>query len=340
MRRLAVLAASVVLGLPAAAQAAPNATFSLSVPSSCAAGYCSVILTYDPASLAAPPARLAIAWDHRGAPDAPLVPDLVTSCGEPLPPPGELPERQYPCTFESTTYETAGPHTIVLEVTDRDGATARSAQTIKAVAAAGDQPVRKPTGTTDSSTQGEYELCLNVPANVVCKPGDGMQTAGGGEKVSHKGWPKITGVFWKVNDSRGHPKTGGPLNDELLGHHGGDRLNGGAGRDVLWGDWDPKNNNGTQHDVLRGGTGNDFIYPSHGKTEVYAGPGKDYIWAFYGRGMIDCGPGYDMVRVRTNGAFKLRNCEVVGHFCQFGADGKGGCLKPGESRAATVRRVS
>jgi Ca2+-binding RTX toxin-like protein len=167
-----------------------------------------------------------------------------------------------------------------------------------------------------------------------------MRTAGGGEKVSHKGWPAITGVFWKVNGDRGYPKTGGPDNDELLGHHGNDRLGGGAGRDVLWGDWDPRNNNTSQHDVLRGGPGNDFIYPSHGKTEVYGGAGRDYVWAFYGRGTIDCGPGYDMVRVRTNGAFKLRGCEVVGHFCQFGSDGKGGCLKPGEKRKATRARVS
>jgi hypothetical protein len=92
-----------------------------------------------------------------------------------------------------------------------------------------------------------------------------------------------------------------------------------------------------QRDVLRGGSGNDFIYPSHGLTRVYAGSGRDCIWAFYGRGTIDCGPGYDIVRVRTNGAFKRHGCEVVGHFCQFGADGHGGCLKPGESRAARRR---
>ena len=40
-------------------------------------------------------------------------------------------------------------------------------------------------------------------------------------------------------------KAGGPLNDELLGHHGSDRLSGKGGHDILWGDWDPKNNNST-----------------------------------------------------------------------------------------------
>ncbi|HEY6761153.1 MAG TPA: hypothetical protein VI318_16775, partial [Baekduia sp.] len=181
-------------------------------------------------------------------------------------------------------------------------------------------------------------LCRNTPANVSCRAGGGMQTAGGGEKVSHTGWPAITGVFWKVLDSAGRKKTGGPANDELLGHHGSDVLNGGKGKDVLWGDWDPSNNNSRQHDVLIGGAGNDFIYPSHGTTTVKAGPGKDYIWAFYGKGTIDCGAGYDTVRVRLNGAFRLRNCERVGHFCQYGADGHGGCLKPGAKRAAAARR--
>ena len=41
---------------------------------------------------------------------------------------------------------------------------------------------------------------------------------------------------------------------------------------------------------------------------VSGGPGNDYIWAFYGHGVIDCGPGHDTVRVRMNGAYKLRGC--------------------------------
>ena len=185
-----------------------------------------------------------------------------------------------------------------------------------------------------------YTLCANTPPNVVCKPGNGMRTAGGGEKVSHKGWPAITGVFWKVNDSQNSTKTGGPDNDEILGHHGSDQLDGAGGKDVLWGDWDPKNNNTSQRDVLTGGPGNDFIYPSHGTTQVDAGPGNDHVWAYYGRGTIDCGPGHDVARVRTNSAFTLRNCEVVGHFCGHGSNGNGGCLKPGQSRKARRARVT
>ena len=150
----------------------------------------------------------------------------------------------------------------------------------------------------------------------------------------------MTGVLWKVLDSGDHEKAGGDANDELLGHHGSDRIDGGAGSDILWGDWDPANNNGRQKDVLLGGPGNDFIYPSHGSTVVRAGAGKDFIWAYYGHGTIDCGPGKDTARVRMNGAFKLKRCEKVLHFCAFGADGHGGCLKPGEKRKGIRSRAA
>jgi hypothetical protein len=130
---------------------------------------------------------------------------------------------------------------------------------------------------------------------------------------------------------RAHGKTGGPKNDELLGHHGSDRLSGGPGRDVLWGDWDPKSNNTSQRDILRGGAGNDFLYPSHGSTHTYGGPGDDYVWAYYGRGVIDCGPGRDTARVRFIGnRHRLRGCEIVKHFCGHGTRPDGGCYKPGE----------
>jgi hypothetical protein len=354
VRRLALLTALISLALPAgAAHAAPSAAFSLSAPPTCYAGYCSAYLNY----YATEPVQVSIDWDHQGTLEAPLNAGPPVMC---------LPG---PCGSQSPTYTTAGAHTVVLEVKGSDGTPVRSSQPITVVDLpppprplpytpppavdpyddpdpVSPRPVRKPTRTPTQETPsrsprkpsaGGYALCRSTPANVRCQPGGGRQTAGGGEKVSHKGWPRITGVFWQVMDSTGRRKTGGPDNDELLGHHGSDVLNGAAGKDVLWGDWDPANNNTRQHDVLRGGAGNDFIYPSHGRTQVYAGAGKDYIWAFYGTGLIDCGPGYDTVRVRTNGAFKLRGCEVVGHFCQFGADGKGGCLKPGESRKKVAR---
>lgn len=176
-------------------------------------------------------------------------------------------------------------------------------------------------------------------AGVQCGPGNGRQTVGGGDKVSHKGWPRITGVLAKVLDSSSRRLVGGGANDELLGHHGSDTLVGGAGSDVLWGDWDPANNNAGQRDVIRGGPGNDFIYPSHGRTTVFAGAGNDTIRAFYGRGTIDCGPGTrDLAQIRENGAFRTRNCELIRHFCQFGSKPNGACRKPGEALAARPAR--
>jgi Ca2+-binding RTX toxin-like protein len=193
-------------------------------------------------------------------------------------------------------------------------------------------------GAALASAQEPEDLCAPRRSNEQCGPGNGRRTVGGGDKVPHKGWPAITGILWKVLGSHDARKTGGSDNDELLGHHGSDRISGAGGRDVIWGDWNPRNNTTRQRDVLRGGAGDDWIYPSHGNTRVDAGPGKDYVWAYYGRGVIDCGPGRDTARVRLETAFRVRNCERVLHFCAFGSDGKGGCKKPGEARARVRRR--
>jgi Ca2+-binding RTX toxin-like protein len=186
------------------------------------------------------------------------------------------------------------------------------------------------------------ECGLPAPG-VSCGPGNGRTTKGGGEKVPHDdgaghAWPRITGLLWQVLDGADRAKLGGPDHDELLGHHGSERLSGAGGDDVLWGDWDPRNNTTHQHDVLSGGSGNDWIYPSHGRTRVLGGPGRDYVWAYYGKGTIDCGPGRDTVRVRTNGAFTLRNCEVVRHFCSNGSDSHGNCLSPSGRPVTGARR--
>jgi hypothetical protein len=157
-------------------------------------------------------------------------------------------------------------------------------------------------------------LCAPARSGEQCGPGNGRRTSGGGAKVTHAGWPAVTGILWKVLDSGGHHKAGGEANDELLGHHGSDTIAGGPGDDILWGDWDPSNNNGRQRDALRGGPGNDWIYPGHGSTVVDAGAGSDHIWAYYGHGVIDCGPGRDTARVRMNGAFKLKRCEKILHW--------------------------
>jgi len=102
---------------------------------------------------------------------------------------------------------------------------------------------------------------------------------------------------------------------------------------VLWADGDPKNNTTNQSDVLRGGDDSDFLYPSHGKNLLYGGAGNDRIIAYYGHGTIDCGPGdKDFAQTRwQSSAYKVRNCEIIRHFCAFGSQPNGDCKKPGES---------
>lgn len=201
------------------------------------------------------------------------------------------------------------------------------------------------------------EVCDAAPAGVKCQLGEGRQTDGGPGtgKVSHKGWPKVTGVLW-ILDHNGRRGTGTDLNDELLGGHGNDHLTGGNGHDILWGDMWPTKNNEWQRDTLIGGRGNDWLYASHGNNVVRGGPGRDTIWSYFavktrinagtgndklwvknGRGTVDCGPGKDWIRVPLSG-YRLRGCETVKHYCTFGEDGHGGCKKPGERRSVPARR--
>lgn len=186
--------------------------------------------------------------------------------------------------------------------------------------------------------------CGPPDPGVKCAPGNGRKTTGGGAKAPHDdgaghSWPAITGILWQAVDSGDRQKLGGPGNDELLGHHGNERLQGAGGDDVIWGDWDPHGNTTHQHDVLSGGSGNDWLYPSHGLVTVKSGPGRDYVYAYYGHGTIDCGPGQDVARVRlATSQYKIRNCETIKHFCAFGDNGRGGCFKPGENPKARRAR--
>ncbi len=155
-------------------------------------------------------------------------------------------------------------------------------------------------------------VCPPVKPGEHCGPGKGRQTGGGGDKVSHKGWPAVTGVFFIVQRRGGrHAFTGTNRNDEILGYDGHDRLVGGKGKDILWGDGRAvPYNPASQRDRLSGGPGKDFIYTSHGRNTVKAGKGNDRIYAHWGRGVIDCGPGNDWVGVNNfDFHYKLRNCE-------------------------------
>jgi hypothetical protein len=112
---------------------------------------------------------------------------------------------------------------------------------------------------------------------------------------------------------RGYIVTSAPGHARLLGGHGDDVLFASPWGDVLWGDYKPSGQPTSQRDVLVGGAGPDFLYPSHGRNLIVAGAGNDVIHGHFGRGRIDCGPGRDVVYVhgRKRHAYKLKHCEVV-----------------------------
>jgi hypothetical protein len=296
---------TVIAAGAATAQAAPSAVFGLEASRPCVAGTCSALLTYDVTGLLNA-VTVEVDWDARDSAGG-FQPDDQLDCAPALP--DDLDYGPLPCELDSPVFRVPGTAQVAVRVTDTvDGTQATATQPLVVGAArVGKTPIPGRRGST-------IDLCAPRASGVQCGPGNGRRTSGGGDKVSHAGWPAVTGILWKVLDSTGHKKVGGPANDELLGHHGSDRLFGGKGNDILWGDWDPANNNTHQKDLLDGGPGNDWLYPSHGPSVVRGGPGKDYVWAFYGRGTIDCGPGQDTARVRLNGAWKVRNCERVLHF--------------------------
>ena len=143
--------------------------------------------------------------------------------------------------------------------------------------------------------QDDAAFCAPPEPGLNCGPGNEpderrRRREGAAQRRRRPHWPKISGILWQALDSRDRKKLGGPLNDELLGHHGDERLSGAGGHDVLWGDWDPKNNTTRQRDYLSGGSGNDWLYPSHGRNTILGGPGVDYVYAYYGRARSTAAP--------------------------------------------------
>jgi Ca2+-binding RTX toxin-like protein len=192
---------------------------------------------------------------------------------------------------------------------------------------------------TSALATSDNPVCAHPVDGVSCTDGASRQTSGGNGKVSHVGWPKITGVLRMADDVKGtYVFTGGPDNDELLGARGNDHITGFGGNDVIWGDQLIVGNGPHQVDTLIGGAGKDWIYPSHGKNIMRGGDGDDQIIAYYGHGSIDCGAGDDTAQVRTNGAYTLRSCEHIKHFCANGTRANGDCKQPGER--AVIARLS
>jgi hypothetical protein len=129
-------------------------------------------------------------------------------------------------------------------------------------------------------------------------------------------WPNINGELWINGDDLDTSHTGTVKNDELLGGHGDDRIKGGPGHDVIWGDHKARGNTAAQKDTIHGGRGHDWVYASHGWNVIRGGPGKDTIRVWFGRGFVDCGPGGDdilYVSRTKNKKVKRRNCERVMH---------------------------
>ena len=164
-------------------------------------------------------------------------------------------------------------------------------------------------------------LCSAAAAGASHVPGGGCSDC-----ADHKYWPTIDGVLKRAQGA-GVTYTGTRRSDELLGHHGSDVLRGRDSSDVLWGDWDPSGQPSTQHDLIYGGAGTDFIFGSHGRNTIYAGSGNDVISVHYGRGLVDCGPGrdiYHVARSRRRG-YRFRNCEKVDYRPE---KVRGGPMKP------------
>lgn len=306
---------------------ADAASVDVRVSDPCRAGSCEVSVTAVPTV----PTRLELSLDHRGG-ESEFRPVKATACA----PPSDVSWAYVDavCRLGGKLPRRSG----VIKVAWRlvaDGASGRvRVKNVRVLERSRATPSRRPSSKNKDSAE---VLCRQAKRGDKCQPGGGRRVPGGGEKVSHKGWPSITGVFWQVTGNRGRRFVGGAKNDELLGHHGSDRISGAGGKDVIWGDWNPRDNNTWQRDVLRGGSGNDWIYSSHGRNQISGGPGRDYIWAYYGRGTIDCGPGKnDTARVRLNSAYRVRNCERIKNFCGHGSKPGGGCYKPGE-KAATRR---
>jgi RTX calcium-binding nonapeptide repeat (4 copies) len=170
-----------------------------------------------------------------------------------------------------------------------------------------------PAGVKHPSKYGDCGDCAPIAADVACTLWYGGQTPGGGDSVSHKGWPGLTGIRWQVvkDNNNGEHKTGSKFNDGLYGRNGSDTLKGGDGRDVLWGDASAKVNGSRQKDKLDGGPGSDWIYTAKGSNSVEGGSGDDHIFVFNGHGTVDCGSGDDVVTLRSKGHYKLKRCEKV-----------------------------
>jgi hypothetical protein len=103
--------------------------------------------------------------------------------------------------------------------------------------------------------------------------------------------------------------------NELLGGHGSDTIHAGPAGDVIWGDYKPSGQPGTQHDTIVGGPGRDFVYASHGTNDISSGGGADVIHAHFGRGSIQCSPQTTLyLSRRSRPRYHLSGCRHISYF--------------------------
>ncbi|HLM84996.1 MAG TPA: hypothetical protein VK272_02275 [Solirubrobacteraceae bacterium] len=132
--------------------------------------------------------------------------------------------------------------------------------------------------------------------------------------ASHAGWPSDECLKMdKGSAGRSHTLVGlKDVHNWLLGGYGNDTLYAGDRGDVMWGDYQPEGQQESERDYIHGGAGADWIYSSHGYSEIWTGAGNDHLALVYGHGVIFCdGPGVKTFVMRylpQNRPWKLVGC--------------------------------
>jgi hypothetical protein len=132
--------------------------------------------------------------------------------------------------------------------------------------------------------------------------------------ASHAGWPRDQCLKMdKGSAGLDHTLDGiRTVHNWLLGGYGNDTIIAGDKGDVIWGDYQPAEQSESEHDRLHGGGGSDWIYSSHGSSEIWTGAGNDHVALIYGHGTVHCnGPGLKTFVMRflaQNRHWKLIGC--------------------------------
>ncbi len=139
----------------------------------------------------------------------------------------------------------------------------------------------------------------------------------GAAVANHTGWPALQCLKMdKGTYGHAHTLVGQPhVHNWLLGGYGNDTIWAGREGDVIWGDYQPSRQSRTERDVIHGGPGVDWIYSSHGHSEIWTGAGDDHLALVYGWGTIHCnGPGMKTLVMRLlprNRHWRLDGCRHI-----------------------------